>query len=261
MILRQLIRKLSRYCPFSLQEEWDFCGYQTGKKDQNKEIKSILLCLDFSEEVFTKALEIKPDLILTHHPFIFGSLYEVLENDPLKAELYKRVNEELSCSIYSYHTCFDKAEEGMNRTLLELLDVSDIKSVPLSYLWTARLNRKMSFEELSSHIAKTFGFSYLIGMKNDDKQISKIGFVAGGGSSDFMTALKEEVDCFISSDCPHHSRLDMRRYHINYIEEPHEVEELGFIVGISKILKKIDSNLIVHPYKYEKPFCLLEDKE
>lgn len=256
MTLEKLIRKLSRYCPLSLQEKWDFSGYQCGKKHKDKEIQKILLCLDFTEEVYESIRDKNYDLILTHHPFIFGMRTEVFADDTKKEGLFNSVNERLKTPIYSYHTCFDKAPQGMNFTLLKLLNADRITSIADSYLWTGEFPAPLSFENLIRKIKETFNFSYLLGIKSDDKLIKKIGIVGGAGSSDFMTAYKERVDCFISSDCPHHSRLDMRRYKMNYIEVPHEIEEKGFLIGMTSILTKIDSSLEIEQFSFEKPFEL-----
>jgi putative NIF3 family GTP cyclohydrolase 1 type 2 len=46
------------------------------------EVKKIFLCLDFDDEIYANAVAAKPDLILTHHPFLYGSKHQVLAGDP-----------------------------------------------------------------------------------------------------------------------------------------------------------------------------------
>ena len=66
----KLLRNLAKRFPKSLADHGDHVGLMTGRlKDDTKRI---LLCLDFDEIVYEKILQMKdkPDLILTHHPFI-----------------------------------------------------------------------------------------------------------------------------------------------------------------------------------------------
>lgn len=64
-----LIRRINSYFPPSSSEIWDFPGFQCGKRNPKREVKKVLLCLDFAEEVLEEANRFHPDLILTHHPF------------------------------------------------------------------------------------------------------------------------------------------------------------------------------------------------
>ncbi len=256
MTLKQLIAKLAKFYPLKSQECWDFSGYQTGDKTDH-EIKKILLALDFTEAVLPFALEFQPDLIITHHPFLFGKMKQVLLSDPLKSKLNDKINSILHCPIYSYHTNYDKALYGMNHLLLNAMNFKDIKPVSDSFLWTAKTEQPISYEELVDRFMKFSGFDYLMGLHNNSKLIQTIGFVAGSGSSEFMKAIELGVDCFITGDCPHHVRLDMNRYKMNYIEVPHEIEEKGFLIGMSQTLHKINSEFAIKKIEFEQPFKLI----
>jgi len=76
-----LLKKLARYFPKSLAESYDHVGLQCGKIKE--ETNTILLCLDYDEEVYQyiidNHLENKIDMIISHHPFIFGTRAKVLK--------------------------------------------------------------------------------------------------------------------------------------------------------------------------------------
>lgn len=253
MKLRQVLINLGRKVPQSLSEPWDFPGYQCGKKDMNAPIHKILLCLDYSEEVHETALKIQPDLILTHHPFFFGKKKEVLESDPLKEILTRRIEEELQAPIYSFHTDFDKTEGGMNDTLMEYLDIKDVKVAEDGLLRIGNLPEEMEIKELCLYLCQKFGFASLPYIGDEEKLLRKIGLIAGGAASDYPLAFKEGVDCFISGDCSHHTRLELRRYGYSFINLPHECEEIGFLIGMSKLLTSIYP-FDITMFEYEEPF-------
>jgi putative NIF3 family GTP cyclohydrolase 1 type 2 len=89
MNTRSLLRSLAVYYPQRLRESYDLGGLMVGKLPL--ETKKIFLCLDFDDEVYPLALKEKPDLILTHHPFFFGTRNKILKEDPVKAALYEKM--------------------------------------------------------------------------------------------------------------------------------------------------------------------------
>ena len=254
MELRALIRKLSTRFPFTLSEAWDFPGYQIGKKEPNKEIHKAFLCLDFEETCFKKALEYQPDLILTHHPFLFGKKSEVLKKDPLKEDLCILIENELDAPIYSYHTCFDKGIGGINDQVIQKLGLDVERIHQDSLMRFAVLKKTCSIEELASEIKEKLRLPYVFYESGAIKEIRRIALVAGGASSMFHQAIDCGADCYISGDCPHHTRLDIRRYQINYIDISHEVEEDAFLNGMREFLLSIDNGLDILPFHFEHDF-------
>lgn len=254
MELGKLIRRISAHYPFTLSEKWDFPGYQIGKRNSSKEIHKVFLCLDFEETCFKKALDFQPDLILTHHPFLFGKKKDVLENDPLKEDLCILVENELNAPIYSYHTCFDKGIGGINDQVLKRLGLEMEKVHSDGLMRFALLDRSYSIEELSRMIKEKLGLPYVFYESGAIKEIRRIALVAGGASSMYRQAIDSGADCYISGDCPHHTRLDIRRYQINYIDISHEVEEDAFLEGMSECLLSIDSHIEILPFRFEHDF-------
>jgi dinuclear metal center YbgI/SA1388 family protein len=256
MELINLLNRLGKAYPASLAEDWDFPGYQVGKKDLHHEIRKVFLCLDFSELCFNQALTFKPDLIITHHPFLFGTRRKVLAEDSLKDDLTVRIEAELSCPIYSYHTAYDKARNGMNDTILTNLGLTPYSSPEESLIRFAKLDKPMTMDELALFLKKKLGIDYVRTLTGMISPIETIGLVAGGGSSYARKAIDLGADAFLSGDCPQHTRLDLRRYQINYIELPHEIEEQGFLTGMGKKLLSLDSSLSLASFAYEKDFDL-----
>ena len=248
MELNKLLIKLGRLIPKKLAEPWDYCGYQCGNK--RKEIKKIFLCLDFTEFCLEEVKSFEPDLIITHHPYFFGKRKNILEDDKLKATLTKIVEEKLNCPIYSFHTNYDKTSGGMNDTLLEILGVDNITVDDNCLLRYGYFQNPVLFSDLKEMIKSKFNLNNVL-YYGDEKPISKIGLIGGSGANEFKKALENDVDCYISGDSSHHTRLDIQRYNLNYIELPHEIEEIGFLQGMSKILSRI-GNFEIYSCKYEK---------
>ena len=83
MKTRVLLTKLSKRFPKRYAKmNHDFVGLMVGSLPE--EVNKILLCLDFDEEVIDLAIEMKPDIIFTHHPFIYGPKGKILKYNPIK---------------------------------------------------------------------------------------------------------------------------------------------------------------------------------
>lgn len=249
----KLLTKIYRRFPKCSSEVWDYPGYQCGKKDFKKDIKRVLLALDYSEYCKGETESFSPDIVITHHPFFFGKKDKVLQQDSKKEELTRYI-EGKDFPIYSFHTNFDKGVDGMNDTFISLLDGIKYKVMDDSLMRIFFLKEELSIEELVDRLKDIFSFKQIEYLKCDDRKIKKIAVILGGGSSEYKKALDEGCDLFISGDCTHNRRLEMRRYSLNYIDLPHEAEEKCFLIGMSNVIKALDPTIEIDPFAYEEYF-------
>jgi len=247
----KLLRKLAIRFPKSIKSRGDRIGLMSGKLPE--EVNTILLCLDFDDTVYDllPSLKKKPDLILTHHPFIYGTRYRVLKRDPVKKDLIERI-EKLGIPVYSMHTNFDSGRGGMNDALAEALKLTDIK--PLEFAPMARggkLPRKMEIHEFAKYANKCLNLEYSHLIHAGKDEIESVAIIGGAGSREALTAKLEGYDIFLSGDAPHHARRDIISNHYNYLDVCHEVERI-FMPTMKKLLLEIDPTLIVEIIDHEQ---------
>ena len=72
MQLKELIKKLENQIPRSEALDWDNVGLLVGDREQ--QIHKVYLALDLTDAVLEHAIAAGADLILTHHPLIFGGI-------------------------------------------------------------------------------------------------------------------------------------------------------------------------------------------
>ena len=238
----KLLRKLAYYFPKSIKSHGDHVGLMTGKLKENT--NTILLCLDFDDVVYTKMneMKVKPDLILTHHPFIYGTKYRVFQHDLIKKDLCERIDK-LDIPVYSMHTNFDTGKNGMNDALAEALGLIDVK--PLDTCLMARggkLKQEMEIHDFAKYANKCLNIEYSHLINGGNKTIRSVAILGGGGSYKYINALNEGYDIYISGDTPHHIRRDVIAYKYNYLDVSHEIERI-FMKQMRKILISIDPSL------------------
>lgn len=128
MNLKSIIKKIENKYPLNLAYEWDNVGLLVG--DLNLDIKKILVVLEANEKVINEAVENKVDLIITHHPFIFRKMNKINTNDLKGKLIHKLIKNDIS--LYSMHTNFDIAFDGLNDYFMELMEFEDSKVLDIT---------------------------------------------------------------------------------------------------------------------------------
>jgi len=247
----KMLRNLATRFPKSICSRGDHVGLMTGKLKE--ETKSILLCLDFDKTVlnYVKKMSTKPDLILSHHPFIYGTKYRIFKRDLVKKEVCDEIDA-LNIPVYSMHTNFDTGKGGMNDALAEALNLSDIK--PLEFCRMARggkLPKKMEIHEFAKYVNECLNLPYSHLINAGKKNIETVAILGGGGSFAYTAAMKEDYDILISGDVPHHARRDIISYGYNFLDCSHEIERI-FMKQMKKILLGLDPNLEITIVDHEE---------
>ena len=87
MIVKDVTKYLEKIAPLHLQESYDNSGLQVG--DYKSEVKGVLVSLDVTMEVIDDAINQQCNLIVAHHPIIFGEIKNVTKSS-LMALLSKK---------------------------------------------------------------------------------------------------------------------------------------------------------------------------
>lgn len=241
MNTRSLVSKLSKKFPKKIAKKYhDYVGLMTGTLKEQTNI--IVLCLDLDEVSLSEARKYNPDLIITHHPFIYGTKFKVFKRDLEKKKVCDEVDT-LNIPVYSYHTNFDEGKDGMNDALAEKLGLSDIESLPtIAMARGGKLPKPMTFEDFNRYLIDTFKLNYSLPMNYGKNVIEKVAIIGGGGWNYYFDAKLDGYDCFVSGDIPHHGRRGVIANKCNYIDVAHEIENI-FMEQMEKNLLEIDSSL------------------
>lgn len=123
MKLKTLIKQIEGKYPLNLAYEWDNVGLLVG--DFDLEVKKVMVSLEANENVIEEAINNNVDLIITHHPFIFKKMNKINTSD-LKGKLIHRLIKN-DVAIYSMHTNFDIADDGLNDYFMEKIGIKNSK--------------------------------------------------------------------------------------------------------------------------------------
>ena len=119
--LREIITALEVVAPLSLQESYDNSGLQVG--DREMEVTGILVTLDVTEEVLSEAEKLGFNLVVSHHPVIFGEVKSITGKNAAERIVRMAIRKEIA--IYSGHTNFDAVSGGVNTAMANRLGLVD----------------------------------------------------------------------------------------------------------------------------------------
>lgn len=123
MQIAEVIKCLELIAPPSLQEGYDNAGLITGKNEWN--CTGIITSLDATEAVVMEAVENNCNLIVAHHPIIFGGLKKINGKNYVEKTVITAIKNDIA--IYAIHTNLDNVIEGVNKMIADKLGLINRK--------------------------------------------------------------------------------------------------------------------------------------
>ncbi len=190
MHVRSFIEEMERLAPPDLAEDFD--REKIGLVIEGRpEISTVCCALDATPKVVNAAVMASADMLVVHHTPLWTPVTTVTGRlaGLMRALLSAEIN------LYVMHTNFDRAPEGVNNALAELLSLRDVTPMSLGCIGTSTLSAAELSQRLGGHIR----------LWGDVKKISRLAIVAGSG---FDPALLDEAqaqgaDTFLSAEMKH----------------------------------------------------------
>ena len=188
------------------------------------------MALDATKEVCLFAKDIGADLVLTHHPIIFGGI------DCVKADSAVYILANAGIAALCAHTNFDKAQGGINDNLAEILELKNAKHTDNSFVVTGELECEMSIDDFAEYVADKLDCKGIRFTKTD--KLIKTVAVGGGACADEAENAMKYADCFVTGDMKYHEMLDASENGWAVISAGHfETENAAFLMLKDKLEK------------------------
>ena len=252
----EIFECIEKSYPKSYALEWDNPGLTCGRMD--KEVNKVLIALDCTDEVVEKAIDGGFDLVLTHHPMIFGAIKNVNDQSFIGRRLLKLISHDIS--LYAMHTNFDCAKGGMGTIVAEHMGVAELcpmevtsedeKGSKIGVGFFGELKEEMSARELSELIKKQFGLE-LVTYYDAKRPIKRIACCPGSGRGMEKFARELSADAFITGDMGHHDGIDAVADGISLIDAGHYGLEHIFAGYMAEFVGKHFPDIEVSTYGRE----------
>ncbi len=205
MKARDIIEIIDRFAPGSLQEDWDNSGLMAG--DIEREVTSAIVALDCTMDVVDEAIDKGAQMIITHHPLIFGGLKKIGTDRVQERVLIKIIKNDLV--VYSVHTNIDKVPDGVSGVMAEKLklcntSVLDIDRDGYGLGIIGELQRSLSCHDFIVNLKDLFKVNTIKTSAPVREMINRVAVCGGSGSSLIDKAQKAGAQVLVTGDISYH---------------------------------------------------------
>ena len=207
---------LEQFAPVHLAADWDNVGLLLG--DRSASAAKVMTCLTVTDETVQEALSQQAELIITHHPFPFSPIKKISTDTWTGKQLWHLAS--AGISVYSPHTAFDSAREGINQQLAEGLHLTDIQSLePFSdvndgkdesQLGAGRVGccEPTTLVDLADRLKAFLGIQGLQMVGDESRPVDKVGIACGSAGDFVQSASRHGCDVFITGEARFHTSLE-----------------------------------------------------
>ncbi len=223
---------LDSFAPFDTAEDFDNAGLLLG--DRAVTVQKVLFALDATPEVAREAVRLGAELVVVHHPLMFGGIrridYTLPEGQALCTLAGNRVN------LIAAHTNFDKAPGGTGDSLAQALELGGVAPVG-EYIRMGTLKRPMAADELANFVQERLQ-SPLRRYGDGEGPITRAAVGPGACGAEADTALLAGAQAYVVGEIKHHELLDVCGRGLVVLEAGHFATE---IIGLRALFQRFQT--------------------
>lgn len=232
MKARDIAAAIEEFAPLATQEPWDNSGFSVGSPDA--EVCKVLVAFDCTAGVIREAVSAGADMVVTHHPLIFGGLKRIDPRDPVGEAVILAVKNGIT--VYSAHTNADKAAGGVNSLMACRLELEDVAPLDESGLVLAGyLHAPLTGTDFCVYVKDRFGVKD-IRSSSPVKSVYKVATSCGSGSSFAALAESCGADAFVTGDVSYHHFFTRKDFMV--VDVGHYESEIDIVGKFAAVLKE-----------------------
>ena len=231
---------LDQFAPTALAEDWDNVGLILG--DPARDALKIMTCLTVTPESANEAIEKKVDLIVSHHPLPFSATKRITTDQTPTRLIWELAR--AGVSIYSPHTGFDSAIEGINQSLCDRLEIQSTDPIVPNRAdpempgagRIGKLSAATSLRDFARTVKDTFSLPRIQVVGDLDANVQRIATACGSGGSFLSRAVGRGAECLVTGEATFHTVLEARARKVGLVLMGHYFSERFAIENLAERL-------------------------
>lgn len=255
MLLNEILNFLANFAPIELSEDWDNTGLLIGQ--QNDPVDSIMTCLTLTPDVAEEAVAKGASLVVTHHPILFRAVKKLTDETSEGRMLLSLIRS--GVAVYSPHTSYDSAYEGVNRQLADSLKLANVKPIrtiddaasdksddqPIGSGRFGDLPDAVSLVDFVELVKQALEIQNTWFVGDSSSTIRRVG-IACGAAAEFMgDAARHGCDVLLTGEARFHACLEARTRGIALVLPGHYPTERPAMQNLAERLNQQFSELSV----------------
>jgi dinuclear metal center YbgI/SA1388 family protein len=235
--LAEIIEQFEKIAPLSLAEEWDNVGLLIG--DPDAEVASALTCLTLTPDVAREAIDSGAKLVISHHPILFRPVQRITTANSEGRMLLDLIR--AGVAVYSAHTAYDSARDGINQQLATALGLQNIAPIrpkavaavelnatpeaPLGSGRCGTLPKPLKVTDLLARVKNSLGLESLQFTGDEKSTVTKLGIACGSAAEFLRDAHRSGCQALLTGEARFHALLEARELGIALILAGHYATE------------------------------------
>ena len=241
MTVAEIAEVLNQWFPPALAESWDNVGVLLG--DASVSVDRVMTCLTVTSETANEAIRDGAGLIVSHHPILFRPIQRLVADGPL-APIYRLAR--AGVAVFSPHTAFDSAREGINRQIADLLRMQAIAPIrvvdfspssevlpppPAVHVTTegtgrwGELSPPVPLAELAGHLKGLLAANHVDYVGDAKRECATVAIGCGAAGELLDDAVRLGCDVFVTGEVRFHDALRAQAIGIGMILAGHYATE------------------------------------
>jgi dinuclear metal center YbgI/SA1388 family protein len=249
-----VVEFLNEFAPPALAEPWDNVGLLVGRADAS--VSRVMTCLTVTPESAAEAIAERAELIVSHHPLLFRPINRLTSETTQGRLLLDLIGAKIA--VYSPHTAFDSAAEGINARLAAGLQLGNIGPlVPRDdgnggAGRFGTLAKPISLADLANRVKKLLAIDDAQAVGPLDGPVHSVA-VACGSAGEFVAAAKEAgCDALVTGEVRFHTCLEAESLGLALVLGGHFASERFAVEQLADVLAEKFPALAVWASKREK---------
>lgn len=209
MTVAQLVQIIEQIAPPSLSEAWDNTGLLLG--DLAAPVRRVMTCLTLTPESIQEAILGAANLVLSHHPLPFKPLSRITTATSAGTGLWNLARHGIG--IYSPHTAWDSAPDGINAQLARKLSLTDVEPLipkldhELGSGRCGNLAQPLDIPAIAAKLARSVPHCR-VRYVAPGRAIARVAIGCGSGGSFVAAAQERRCDLLITGEATFHQCLE-----------------------------------------------------
>ncbi len=246
--LQELINFLRELAPLELAETWDNVGLLIG--DSSTEVSSVLTCLTLTPNVAEEAISRKAQLIVSHHPLLFHPVQRLTAATSEGRLLLSLIRSGIA--VYSPHTGYDSAADGINQQLAHLFGLDDIQPLrpsatapPLGSGRCGQLPASVTLQEVIERVKRTLRVTQLQYVGDLTRPITRLAIACGSAAEFLHDAASLGCQALLTGEARFHACVEAEVAGIALILPGHYATERPAMEQLADVLQSRFANLAI----------------
>ena len=263
MRLSEIYKILDEIAPKAISDEYcaKYGAYDNSGilVDVGEDVTSVLFTLDLTNASIARAKAIGANLIVTHHPVIYGKIGNIRADDNglLGGKLVQCIREGIS--VISMHLNLDCVEDGIDENLMNGIRVAAGGKAEGEFTLLHPLSRggygrvydlpSVRLGYFVENMKKEFSTDRIVVYGDKEKVLNRAASFCGAGADDgsLSFAARERADVIVSSDFKHHLLTFAVEKGMSVVVLTHYASEnYGFQKYYKTICQRVDLPCVFH---------------